>query len=67
MKKLIGSGFGELILGNIKQGIQQSIPTFMKVITMIFLFITYPATPFIFVLSQQLKQMKTMLYLERRL
>ena len=67
MNNLIGVGFGELIMGNIKKGIQKSIPVFIKIITMIFLFITYPATPFIFILTQQLKQMKTMLYIERRL
>ena len=67
MSQLIGGGFQTLILGTVKTGISGAMPIFIKIITFVVLFITYPATPFIFILSILLKQLKMMFYFERQL
>ena len=63
----IGGGFDTLILGSIEDGIQSALPFFIKTITMVIMFVTYPATPFIFILTLQLKQIKYMFYSQRSL
>lgn len=67
MSNLIGAGVNELMLGSLKGGIMAAMPVLMKIFTFIILFITYPATPFIFILNTQLKQLKYIFYKEREL
>ena len=67
MTSLIGGGFNTLMLGSLKQGIMMAMPLFIKLFTAIILLVTYPATPFIFILNTQLKQLKYIFYKEREL
>ena len=55
------------IMGGIKEGVKAAIPPIMKILTFIALLVTYPATPFLFILSLQLKQVKAIFYSERQL
>ena len=67
MSTLIGGGLGPIVLGGLKTGIYSALPILSTIFTYIILFVTYPATPFIFILSYQLKQLKAMFYAERQL
>lgn len=67
MSQLTGGNFQNLIMGSVKNGISAAMPMFITIITYFILFVTYPATPFIFVLSVLLKQLKFMFYAERQL
>jgi hypothetical protein len=67
MSLLTGGNFQNLIMGSIKTGITSAMPMFITIITYFILFVTYPATPFIFVLSILLKQLKFMFYAQRQL
>ena len=67
MSQLIGGAFQNMILGSVKNGITSAMPMFITAITYVILFVTYPATPFIFVLSILLKQLKSMFYAQRQL
>lgn len=67
MSTLIGGGIGPIVLGGLKTGIYAALPVISKIFTYIILIITYPATPFLFILSYQLKQLKAIFYSERQL